>query len=489
MISVKAKILPFLFIILIFMQYTEAFSQTSSPFNPPKEKLGVYVVNSGSGLDTGCTFRGSGPLIIRITVPAVVNHDEINSDGKLKDPSKLVNAGLLSDKVIIRFPVYDIDSASGEVDYVYFNGKYVKTLNGINNRWTDDSLVIPISDLKFKSANSPNAVNEMRIDIDQANIGYGEYWCMAVDWVAVTFDAAYPYVLAHGIAATSSTWDEDDSPGVLTELKAKGVLFNRFSVAKNGLCVDNAKELKTKIKDFLDTIKADKVHVIAHSKGGLDTQALASMNPPFKILSLSTLSTPHLGSVTADLTVIQREKADEKINSGADPNGYAKKFIDSAAIAGALGQGPGLPGIRDLTTYRATSALSSRLTGNIKPTFTYGADADVDGDGQLDDSESDPLFGSLIKWAGRLTWQVMRDFSEAKIVSVTTKEGWFWTERKVLTYNTVTSQSPQDNDIVVTTRSAHPSYGTSRGTIKGNHSTVKNPANIRTILSDTIKMR
>jgi triacylglycerol lipase len=48
------------------------------------------------------------------------------------------------------------------------------------------------------------------------------------------------------------------------------------------------------------------VHVVAHSKGGLDVRAslalLANLNLPlnFGVLSLTTLSTPHHGSVGAD---------------------------------------------------------------------------------------------------------------------------------------------------------------------------------------------
>lgn len=47
--------------LIAFVSLTQVVkAQTSSPFDPPEEKLGVYVVNSGSGLDTSCTFRGGG---------------------------------------------------------------------------------------------------------------------------------------------------------------------------------------------------------------------------------------------------------------------------------------------------------------------------------------------------------------------------------------------------------------------------------------------
>ena len=43
------------------------FSHThsgSSPFSPSDEEDTLFAVDSGSGLDTGCTFRGGGPLRI-----------------------------------------------------------------------------------------------------------------------------------------------------------------------------------------------------------------------------------------------------------------------------------------------------------------------------------------------------------------------------------------------------------------------------------------
>src|SRR5438876_1461240 len=87
-------------------------AQTSSPFSPPKERLGVYMINSGPGLDTGCTFRSGSPLIVRLAVPATMNANEINSDGTLKDPNKLTASSLLGATARIRFPVFDIDSAA-----------------------------------------------------------------------------------------------------------------------------------------------------------------------------------------------------------------------------------------------------------------------------------------------------------------------------------------------------------------------------------------
>lgn len=472
-------------------------AQTSSPFQPPEEKLGIYVLNGGPSLDTGCTYRSGGPLIIRFTLPATVNQTALDSDGRLKNPSKLVSAGLLGSRATIRMPVYDIDSSGGgagfapEVDRVSLNGVFKKTLTGINSTWTDDSLNVGIEELRFKSEVSPNAINELRIDIDTANVGNGEFWCMAVDWVATTFDTAAPYVLVHGINAASDSWDNDNSPGVLKALDDSGVLYTTVDLGRNASVVQNAKTLQPLIDAFLLPLKSKAVHVIAHSKGGLDTQGMMALSPAFKLLSLSTLSTPHLGSVAADLSVIELLKANEYANSGDDPKGYAQKYINRSGWKPSSA-GPQTPGLNDLTTYAATAAIGAGLRGNVARTYTFGADADKNGDGKIDDDEATPTFdvaGTTLSSIADTAWRVLYEFSEAKTVSITTTPGILWGTRTVITYETKAVTTKRANDLVVAQVSANPSFGIPSGNSLANHSTIKSVANIEKILKTTVPLR
>ncbi|AKU21311.1 triacylglycerol lipase [Massilia sp. NR 4-1] len=462
-----------------------ALAQTTSPFTPPEEKLGIYVANSGPGLDTGCTYRSGGPLVIKIPVPKVVNDKQLNPDGTLADAAKLVSNGVLSAQATIRFPVYDIDDKAQnpgiapELDRVSFNGKFKKTLEGFNNTWTDDSIIVPIEELKFGKD------NELRIDIDTGNST--EEWCMAVDWVSIEFEATPPYVLAHGIWAGRGTWDEGESPGVLAALEERGVLVDRWSLGVaqngNGSVAANAAELNTHIIDYLKPLKADKVHIIAHSKGGLDSQGLQALGPEFEIVSLSTLSTPHRGSVAADLSIIQKTTADDLVARGDDPGGLAAAYIDGWTF----GQGPQLPGLRDLTTYAATAAISTGQRGNIPGTYTFGANADLNHDDQLTDNEMDPYPG-LSHRALERAWRVLRTFQEATM-TLTTVPGHIWGTRTVLTYTTVLTPEPQANDIVVTENSANPGYGTPLGNSGANHNTVRSVGNVNTALDTTIPLK
>ncbi|MCZ6455597.1 MAG: alpha/beta hydrolase [Alphaproteobacteria bacterium] len=410
---------------------------------------------------------------------------EIGADGLLINPQKLIDNKVVSSEAIIGFPVFDIDSGANtggqfapEIDDVSFNGTFKKVLMGINNQWTDDAIIVPIGEIKFGED------NELRVDIDQGNIGAGEFWCMAIDWVAIEFKVAAPFVLAHGIAAQADTWDESSAPGVLSALDDRGVLHTRFSVGANDTTGANANALRGPIQSFLDGIKADKVHIIAHSKGGLDTQALAQLGLDFEILSLSTLSTPYLGSVSADLGVIQKTAATSKINIGADPNGYAAAFIGTIT----LGFGPQLPGLADPTTYGRAGAINLGSGSNIGATFSIGADADLNGDQDLQSNEAAGFPGPLgLTYIAKRSWRVVRTFASAVILRIETRTLPRGLRTTVLTYRTVLAGRPRPNDIVVAVESAL-AQGTNLRTSPNHHVNMKTAENINLFLDRTIPL-
>lgn len=490
------------FCMLLMLVPTLAGAQTSSPFPPPEEKYGLYVVNAGAGLDTGCTFRGGGPLVISLDVPATMNPNELDADGTLTDPSKLIDTGVIGSRAKISFPVFDIDDDANppgvapEIDHISFNGERVTMLSGQNNTWTNDSFRIDIGKVRF------NTTNEIRIDIDQGNVGNIEAWCMSVDWVSIGFDAAYPFVLAHGIDSSAAAWQ-----GVIDVMDASGVLYTRFSVTPNGSVANNGSELKDLIAPFLENVKAKKVNIIAHSKGGLDSQMLAKLAPPdFEVSSLSTLSTPHLGSVVADISLLQRIQADININTGNDPGGYAADFVNRglAGMVSGFGVGPQPPGLDDLTTQAATAAIAAGNRGNVANTFTIGADAGPRCSGVPSDEQIAPLADAAPFGTGFYVNDTLRAAYGAICTLASAVEVGVDTQIVVrfvgltpvpilittLTYSTVETAMPQPNDVVVGVRSANPGYGTPLGNNAFiNHSEVINDPNLQKILDRVIPLR
>jgi len=62
-----------------------------------------------------------------------------------------------------------------------------------------------------------------------------------------------------------------------------------------------AADLKAAVEKALASAKAEKVNIIAHSKGGLEARyMISSLGMAGKVASLTTISTPHRGSKTMD---------------------------------------------------------------------------------------------------------------------------------------------------------------------------------------------
>ena len=108
----------------------------------------------------------------------------------------------------------------------------------------------------------------------------------------------YPIILVHGIGAKDSGLFWGRIPKKLENLGLKVFLGNTDSW---GSIESNAKFLKTTVDRILYECKCDKVNIIAHSKGGIDSRYLiSSLNYGNKVASLTTISTPHLGSELVD---------------------------------------------------------------------------------------------------------------------------------------------------------------------------------------------
>lgn len=130
----------------------------------------------------------------------------------------------------------------------------------------------------------------------------------------------YPIILAHGVCRFDIFWNEsldadnNDNPkidrlnyfrGVRTMLRAKGYQVFHSKVAWAASVDKRAADLKDNLRKILDETKAEKVNIIAHSMGGLDSRHMMFNDRNAgkiheRIASLTTISTPHAGSSFAD---------------------------------------------------------------------------------------------------------------------------------------------------------------------------------------------
>lgn len=267
----------------------------SSGIAPDECNDSTFVVDCGAGLDTGCTFRSGGPLVITLKVGRVVG-----------DLDKLKANGLISQTAKLKLPAFDVDFFGGggqfnpERDRVTFNGNVVpgEFLQGDNNIWRLNEFEIPIDWVSFPSDPGQGgtvtpADNTIRIDIDTANAD--EVWCVAIDWVEVQIDVVRPVVMAHGILSSGATWASQWVPG-LNQLGIPNT--NELNMGNLDSIGNNAGKIANVVTASKQRWGVDRVNLVAHSKGGLDSREYVENADTVE--QLIQLGTPNAGSPLAD---------------------------------------------------------------------------------------------------------------------------------------------------------------------------------------------
>lgn len=132
--------------------------------------------------------------------------------------------------------------------------------------------------------------------------------------------------------------------GIQSFLKADGFDARHTRVGFATGLTSRAKDLREQVNRILQETKSAKVHIIAHSMGGLDSRAMiAQLDMAGKVASLTTIGTPHHGSSFADWKLKNGgSELLELVGKAVDLNGFGdlssdacKKFNDSVREAEA----------------------------------------------------------------------------------------------------------------------------------------------------------
>ena len=109
----------------------------------------------------------------------------------------------------------------------------------------------------------------------------------------------YPIILVHGIALKDFKFLK--SFGEIDRiLRIQGYSVYKAKIDGFGSILNNAMQLKEEIIKILEAEGVDKVNIIAHSKGGLDSKyMIENLGMEDSVASLTTLCTPHKGSPIA----------------------------------------------------------------------------------------------------------------------------------------------------------------------------------------------
>lgn len=110
----------------------------------------------------------------------------------------------------------------------------------------------------------------------------------------------YPVVMVHGIFFRD--WQYLNYWGRIPKaLKQNGANIYYGKQQSSLAVADSAMELKSEIERVLELTGAEKVNLVAHSKGGLDARyAITKLGMAEHVASLTTINTPHRGCQFAD---------------------------------------------------------------------------------------------------------------------------------------------------------------------------------------------
>jgi triacylglycerol lipase len=176
---------------------------------------------------------------------------------------------------------------------------------------------------------------------------------------------AYPIILAHGLGGTA---DNGFNDAIALALQADGFqVFKTTVPAVDGVAV-RGQALNQQVDSILQRTGQPRVHIIAHSMGGLDARyVISAMNRGDAVASLTTISTPHAGSALADvalgLTGVLGTRT-EALQTFADLLGVAQgQDINLDAALNDLAE--------------ANAPAFDQLTQNVNATVKYQAYAGV----------------------------------------------------------------------------------------------------------------
>ena len=123
----------------------------------------------------------------------------------------------------------------------------------------------------------------------------------------------YPILLVHGVFFRDSKylnyWGR-----IPAELEKNGAVLYYGEHNSAAAVADSAVELEKRIEEIVDQTGCEKVNIIAHSKGGLDSRmAIATTSAGKYVASLTTINTPHRGCEFADYLLNEIPEDQQKV--------------------------------------------------------------------------------------------------------------------------------------------------------------------------------
>lgn len=290
------------------------------------------------------------------------------------------------------------------------NEPLIGRLLGECDRWSQVEFEVPIELVKFPAKPGllgvppKPAVNTLDV------LFTGSSDCRRFAWASLSIRIMSPLILVHGNGSDSGFFERQgfvyeldsleegsipcvwNGKGEDPETASENSLHINQDPKSNSI-VKNTTYLKDRIPGIATSLGVDSVHLVVHSKGGLDTRSYLagaysasrgtelSSEVGLEILSFSSLSTPHDGSIMASLI-------DETALAHSLPSFYPDLYVYqgiSIPLAAALPIQTWLYSEQEILANRdltppSCSAFNSMNAPDLPRDiryWTYGGDADL----------------------------------------------------------------------------------------------------------------
>jgi len=119
----------------------------------------------------------------------------------------------------------------------------------------------------------------------------------------------YPVVLMHGFGMLASLRRPGHLHDVAMDLRQRGVLAFAPNVAPYATIEERGHMWRERLQRVQEESDVDRMHLVAHSMGGLDARYLVrAFNLHRTIASVTTVSTPHRGTAVAEFILEQPQR-------------------------------------------------------------------------------------------------------------------------------------------------------------------------------------
>lgn len=191
-----------------------------------------------------------------------------------------------------------------------------------------------------------------------------------------------PVLLCHGYGAIASVVHPSPLYEICLLLRKHGVLAFAPNIVPYATIEIRAEQWADRIHTLIETYSFKKLHIIAHSMGGLDLRyALNHSDIAPYTASLTTVATPHRGTALAEFVLNTPELVKEKFGELADWFGNNLFPNSKSDSVGAIHQltreyvrerfNPANPDVAGIPYYSYSAAVGKGTDSPLNPIYRY----------------------------------------------------------------------------------------------------------------------